>query len=123
MTQYMMILVGALTVALGTMPVVRRAAVRWGFIAVPDSRRVHTRPTPLLGGVAIYLGCIVALLAFGDRFYVPQVISMLVGATLMSFLGIWDDHEGLRSSCWVSSSLLGFCTLLASRSVSCTTAF
>ena len=96
MTQYMLILASALAVALGIMPLVRRAAVQWGFIAMPDARRVHTRPTPLLGGVAIYLGCIAALLAFGDRFYVPQVVSMLVGATLMSFLGIWDDHEGLR---------------------------
>ena len=96
MTQYLLILVSALAIALGTMPLVRRAAVRWGFIAVPSSRRVHTRPTPLLGGVAIYLGCIAALLAFGDRFYVPQLVGMLVGASLVSFLGIWDDREGLR---------------------------
>ncbi len=96
MTQYMLILVGALAVVLGIMPLVRRAAVHWGFIAMPSARRVHTQPTPLLGGVAIYVGCIAALVAFGDRFYVPQVVSMLVGATLMSFLGIWDDHEGLR---------------------------
>jgi UDP-GlcNAc:undecaprenyl-phosphate GlcNAc-1-phosphate transferase len=96
MTQYLLILVSALVIALGTMPLVRRAAVRWGFIAIPSSRRVHTRPTPLLGGVAIYLGCIAALLAFGDRFYVPQLVGMLVGASLVSFLGIWDDREGLR---------------------------
>jgi len=96
MTPYLLILVSALLIALGTMPLVRRAAVRWGFIAIPSSRRVHTRPTPLLGGVAIYLGCIAALVAFGDRFYVPQVIGMLVGASLVSFLGIWDDREGLR---------------------------
>jgi UDP-GlcNAc:undecaprenyl-phosphate GlcNAc-1-phosphate transferase len=49
-----------------------------------------------LGGAAIYVGCIVALLAFSDRFYVSQLVSILVGATLVSFLGIWDDRRGLR---------------------------
>jgi len=96
MTQYMLILISALVVALGAIPFVRKAAMRWGFIAQPSARRVHTRPTPLLGGVAIYLGCIAALIAFGDRFYVPQVISILVGASLVSFLGVWDDRHELR---------------------------
>jgi UDP-GlcNAc:undecaprenyl-phosphate GlcNAc-1-phosphate transferase len=96
MTQYMLILISALVVALGAIPFVRKAAMRWGFIAQPSARRVHTRPTPLLGGVAIYLGCIAALIAFGDRFYVPQVVSILVGASLVSFLGVWDDRHELR---------------------------
>jgi len=96
MTQYMLILASALIIALGTMPLVRWAAVRWGFIDQPSARKVHAQPTPRLGGAAIYVGCIAALLAFGDRFYVSQVVSILVGATLVSFLGIWDDRRGLR---------------------------
>jgi len=96
MMQYMLILASALIVALGSMPLVRRAAVRWGFMDQPSARKVHTQPTPRLGGAAIYVGCIAALLAFGDRFYVSQVVSILVGATLVSFLGIWDDRRGLR---------------------------
>jgi UDP-GlcNAc:undecaprenyl-phosphate GlcNAc-1-phosphate transferase len=96
MTQYMLILASALVIALGSMPLVRWAAVRWGFIDQPSARKVHTQPTPRLGGAAIYVGCIAALLTFGDRFYVSQVVSILVGATLVSFLGIWDDRRGLR---------------------------
>lgn len=96
MTQYMLILVSALTIALTSMPFVRKAAVRWGFMDQPNARKVHTRPVPRLGGVAIYIGCIAALVFFGDHFYVSQVVSMLVGATLVSFLGIWDDRRGLR---------------------------
>jgi UDP-GlcNAc:undecaprenyl-phosphate GlcNAc-1-phosphate transferase len=96
MTQYMLILASALIIVMGSMPFVRRAAVRWGFIDQPSARKVHTQPTPRLGGAAIYVGCIVALLAFSDRFYVSQLVSILVGATLVSFLGIWDDRRGLR---------------------------
>ncbi len=61
----------------------------------PSSRKVHVRPVPRLGGAAIYLGCILALLVVGDRFYVPQLVSILVGASLVSFLGLWDDRVGL----------------------------
>ena len=96
MTQYMLIFASALLIALGIMPLVRSVAVRGGFVDQPSARKVHTRPTPRLGGVAIYLGCIVALLSFGNRFYVSQVVSILVGATVVSFLGVWDDHHGLR---------------------------
>jgi len=96
MTQYMLILASALVIAIGIMPLVKRAAVRWDFIDQPSARKVHTRPTPRLGGVAIYLACIAALLVFSGRFYVSQLVSILVGASLMSFLGVWDDRHGLR---------------------------
>ncbi len=96
MTHYVLILASALIIAIGSMPLVRRAAVRFGFMDQPSARKVHTLPTPRLGGAAIYVGCIAALLAFSDRFYIPQLVSILVGATLVSFLGIWDDRRGLR---------------------------
>jgi UDP-GlcNAc:undecaprenyl-phosphate GlcNAc-1-phosphate transferase len=92
----MLIFASALIIVMGSMPLVRRVAVRWGFVDQPSARKVHTRPTPRLGGAAIYLGCIVALFAFGERFYVSQLVSILVGASLVSFLGVWDDHHGLR---------------------------
>jgi len=96
MTQYMLIFASALVIVVGSIPLVKRVAIHWGFIDQPSARKVHTRPTPRLGGLAIYLGCIAALLAFSDRFYVSQVVSILVGATFVSFLGVWDDHHGLR---------------------------
>lgn len=114
MTQYMLIFASALLIVMGSMPMVRKAAVRWGFIDQPSARKVHTRPTPLLGGAAIYLGCIAALLAFGDRFYVSQVVSILIGATMVSFLGVWDDHHGLRPLLKLAGQLLAAGVLVLS---------
>lgn len=114
MTQYMLIFVSALLVVMGSMPVVRKAAVRWGFVDQPSARKVHTNPTPRLGGAAIYLGCIAALLAFGDRFYVSQVVSILVGATMVSFMGVWDDHHGLRPLLKLAGQLLAAGVLVLS---------
>ncbi len=96
MTQYILIFISALLIVLGTIPFIRKNAIRWGFVDQPSVRKIHTHPVPRLGGVAIYLGCIITLIAFGHQFYIAQVVSMLIGATLVSFLGVWDDRHGLR---------------------------
>jgi UDP-GlcNAc:undecaprenyl-phosphate GlcNAc-1-phosphate transferase len=77
------------------MPFTKRMAIRLGFIDHPDERKVHTSPLPRIGGVAIYLGCIFALL-LSDRFFMSQLVSIMIGATLVSFLGIWDDYKTLK---------------------------
>ena len=41
----------------------RAVARRQGIMDVPDGRKLHGEPTPLLGGVAIYLAFVVSLLA------------------------------------------------------------
>jgi UDP-GlcNAc:undecaprenyl-phosphate GlcNAc-1-phosphate transferase len=92
---YMLIFGCALVVAIGATPVVRRLALRLGIIDQPAARKVHQSPIPLLGGVAIYGAFIIALLLLGRRFRVNEVVSILVGASLVSFLGVWDDQRGL----------------------------
>ncbi len=95
-TTYMLIFASALAMAVGGTPLVRRAALRLGIVDKPNARKIHVNPIPLLGGLAIYVAFIVALLVFGDRYRLPELISILVGASLMSFLGVWDDRRGLN---------------------------
>ena len=52
--------VAALVTWLSTF-VVRRLAVRFSIIDLPDDRRVHERPTPTLGGTGMYLGLLAAM--------------------------------------------------------------
>lgn len=96
MINLILIFASALILALGATPVIRRVASRLGIVDRPDARRVHLAPVPLLGGIAIYAGFIVALLLFGEGWVVSQAIGILVGATIVSFLGIWDDRWGVR---------------------------
>jgi len=39
----------------------RKLAPRWGLIDQPAQRKVHTNPTPLGGGVGIWLGVLFRL--------------------------------------------------------------
>lgn len=94
-TTFLLILASALVLAIGATPVARRVALRLGIIDQPNARKIHVNPIPLLGGVAIYGAFIAALLIFGGRYRLDELISILVGASLVSFLGVWDDRRGL----------------------------
>jgi UDP-GlcNAc:undecaprenyl-phosphate GlcNAc-1-phosphate transferase len=94
-TNFMLIFATALVMAIGGTPVARRMALRLGIIDRPGDRKIHVNPIPLLGGLAIYGAFIAALLLFGDRYRLNELISILVGASLVSFLGVWDDRRGL----------------------------
>lgn len=96
MTIYLLIFGTAVFLAVAGTPVARRLALHAGVVDHPGPRRAHTRTTPLLGGVAIYVASLAALVLFGDRFYVGQMVGIFLGATIVSFLGIWDDRAGLR---------------------------
>jgi UDP-GlcNAc:undecaprenyl-phosphate GlcNAc-1-phosphate transferase len=76
-------------ISFGLTPVVIRIAHTLGILDVPASRKVHSAPTPLLGGLAIYVAFTLAILASSvpDR----QVIAILLGVTLLVVVGVVDD--------------------------------
>jgi UDP-GlcNAc:undecaprenyl-phosphate GlcNAc-1-phosphate transferase len=102
-TTFMLIFIGALVLALAATPLARVLAPRLGLLAVPRSRDLHTRPVPKMGGVAIVLaflvGLVVLLLVSPEErerlFFFQQLAGIILGASLVSFLGIWDDRWGL----------------------------
>ncbi len=74
-----------------TVPV-RQLALRVGMVDHPGPRKVHAQPMPLLGGLAIYLGVLIALLVSLDGPAITQVIGIYAGATLVAVVGILDDR-------------------------------
>jgi len=74
-----------------TVPV-RELALRVGMVDHPDPRKVHVKPIPLLGGLAIYCGVILAILISMDGKTLSQMIGVLAGASLVVVVGILDDH-------------------------------
>ncbi len=112
MPSILFIFVASLVLALGVTPLARRVALTLGILDQPAARKVHTTPMPLLGGVAIYLAFGAALLLFSDAFYINQVIGILLGATWVALLGIWDDWQGLRPLAKLVGQLFAVAMLL-----------
>ena len=75
-------------------PVVSQAAWRVGVVdASTEARRLHERPTPLLGGLAILCAIAIPALALGHDHGFWGIIA---GAALMSALGALDDIRPLH---------------------------
>lgn len=113
MIRYMLIVGTALLLATAGTPVARQLALRLGVLDQPSARKAHQVATPLLGGVAIYAASLAALILFGDRFYVHQAVGILLGATLVSFLGLWDDRRPLSPWAKLAGQLLAAGLLIA----------
>jgi UDP-GlcNAc:undecaprenyl-phosphate GlcNAc-1-phosphate transferase len=52
--------VAAVTTTVAT-PLVRRVAVRFRWVTQPDERRVHTEATADVGGIAMFIGFLAAM--------------------------------------------------------------
>jgi len=106
MTPYFLMAASALVIAIGGTPIMRQVALRFGVIDSPGARKVHLNPVPLLGGAAIYIAFILALVFLGDRRHINEVIGIFVGASLVSLIGIIDDSSGLGSYVKLGGQLL-----------------
>ena len=86
----------AMVVSFLMSPLVKSFAYKIGAIDVPkDNRRMHKKPTPRLGGLAIFLGFMFSILIFVsiDR----QLRGILLGAVIIVVLGVVDDITPLRA--------------------------
>jgi len=74
-------------------PLCARIAFRWHILDIPDGVvKNHKRPTPYLGGVALYLGFLFGFLASLSQFSIPAFIFWFVlGATFLLIVGLIDD--------------------------------
>ncbi|MBV7338410.1 undecaprenyl/decaprenyl-phosphate alpha-N-acetylglucosaminyl 1-phosphate transferase [Chloroflexi bacterium TSY] len=97
MTPYFLMATSALLLAISGTPIIRRMAMWLGVMDKPATRKIHTSPVPLMGGAAIYIAFIAALIFFGDRFWINELVGIFVGATLVSLMGLVDDRWGLGS--------------------------
>ena len=78
-------------------PVARSFAFRVGAIDVPkDNRRMHKKPIPRLGGIAIFTGFFVSVICLSIDFIDNEVRGVLLGGMIIVVLGVVDDVLALK---------------------------
>ncbi len=85
----------AFCIAALTMPALNRIAVMTGFVDIPNARKIHSHPIPLLGGIGVYVGVMLTLLLRGELD--PRVMLMMGASFLVMLLGLADDRLDLHS--------------------------
>jgi UDP-GlcNAc:undecaprenyl-phosphate/decaprenyl-phosphate GlcNAc-1-phosphate transferase len=102
----------ALTLTLGSLPWVRRVALALGFVDVPDQRKTHRTPIPLLGGMAIFFGAILGVLIFYGGDPEPTVIGVLMATSVVALTGLLDDYHPLPFWAKLAGQVAGFAILV-----------
>src|SRR5256885_11632898 len=78
-----------------TVPV-RALALRVGMVDLPGPRKVHVQPIPLLGGLAMYGGGMLAIVFAFDGAARGQSAGIVTGASLVAAGGVFGYRRGLR---------------------------
>jgi UDP-GlcNAc:undecaprenyl-phosphate/decaprenyl-phosphate GlcNAc-1-phosphate transferase len=75
-------------------PFVRRYALKHQIMALPDARKIHLKPIPYLGGLAIFCGFVIPAMIFLplDR----RFVALLSGIAILVAVGVIDDIKNLH---------------------------
>ena len=84
----------AVVISLAATPLAIKIAPKIGAMDIPkDARRMHSKPMPRFGGMAIFLGTTIALMVF--MWNVPKIQAVIIGGVLIYALGVVDDLKNL----------------------------
>ncbi len=94
-------------------PVCIKLAPKIGAVDIPkDGRRMHSKPIPRFGGLAIYLGTMAAILIMAP--HTMKVMGIVLGGTFIYLVGLYDDLRDMSAKvklgCQILSGLIIFAT-------------
>nr|WP_312576520.1 MraY family glycosyltransferase [Sedimentibacter sp.] len=94
MANYYIAFFSALVISFLLTPLARKLAFKVGALDIPkDARKIHNKPMPYFGGIAIYVAIMACMFV-----YMPHSqtnISIMIGATIIVLTGIVDDMYGM----------------------------
>ena len=92
---------------------VRRLAVRIGAVVMPDERRVHATPMPTVGGAAMFVAFLLAMLVasrlgqFKEMFQSSSApLGIVLGATVIFAVGLVDDLREMSAPAKLAGQVL-----------------
>lgn len=114
-------LLAAFVLSLGLTPLVRSLATRFGVMDAPTAgRKIHTKPTPLMGGVAIFFAFGVVLLVglgISDTLIAGEITpghyaGVLLSAFILIVGGVIDDIYELPPHKAIIAPLIAVLTVI-----------
>lgn len=118
---YSLVLAGAaFLIAFALTPLVMMAARRFGVVDRPGPRRIHTKPIPTAGGLAMAVA--VLGVAWGARLFseaardtleVRPFVGITIAAAIVVLLGLIDDIKALNAWWKIAGEVAAACVLYA----------
>jgi len=110
----------SLMAVLALTPAVRSLARRLSFLDHPNRSKVHIKPTPLMGGIAVALASLAsaaAALALMKCPYSARIVGFMSGGLVVIVLGLADDANGMRPSVKLTGQTVAATVMLLSGGV------
>ena len=91
---------------------VRRLAVRFGAVVLPDERHIHTRPLPTAGGTAMFGAVLLAMFVasqmsqFGEVFESSEPLGVVLAAGVIFLVGLVDDLRDVSAPAKLAGQVL-----------------
>lgn len=121
MTVYLFLGVGGAALALLLTPLVTRGATRLGLVDAPGGRKVHTQSVPRLGGVAVIIATVLAMILvplLGSGDFDPAIWAALrpfaVAGAVIFGIGLLDDLRGVGPLAKLSAQVAAAILMMAS---------
>lgn len=96
MIENLIAFISAVIISFVMTPLARRLAIRVGAMDVPkETRKIHNKPMPYFGGLAIYVAIMACMFV-----YMPHSSTnfhIMIGATILVFAGVVDDMYGMTA--------------------------
>ena len=96
-------------VVLALTPLVKIFSAKHGFVAQPAGTRWHKEPTPLMGGIAIFIGIVVGLAYFLFDIWETRLLGFVLGGLVVFVVGLWDDVSSLRPVTKLLGQIIAAC--------------
>lgn len=108
--KYSLLFLTPLILSLISTPFIRRLAFKYQFVSSPRIDRWHKNPTALLGGIGIYLSCLlsVVFLLFNDSVNF-KLWGWCLGGTLLFIVGLIDDKFRLTPYIKLFAQIIAAC--------------
>ncbi len=110
--QFLLIFVSCAISSFILTPVIRKIALSFNVLDHPNERKIHTKPTPLLGGLAVAIPFLIIFLAFKDSF-TRSADNLLLGSIIILIFGFLDDRFKLSARLRLAVQLLAAVLLIA----------
>lgn len=79
-------------------PLLRKVAMKTGFVDMPNARKLHKEPIPVLGGAGMFVGFIVTMALFEGFFGAldGRFWGITIGGGMLFLIGLIDDYYKTR---------------------------
>jgi len=108
--RWLFLLIFSFLLAFLSTKVIRRIATKLKILDHPNERKIHKKPIPLLGGLAIFVSYVITI--FLNFSFSRELKGVVIGGTIILIIGLIDDIKHIPATWKLISQVLASSILI-----------